>query len=135
VVAAIAVSYFVAHRPPKFTNKDSIVLADFDNNAGDAVFDDTLKQGLSVQIEQSPFLYLVSDSKVNATLKLMGAPPATIDAGGHTRGVLAHGQHGHVDRLDCPLGQPVPDWLAVVDCNNGTYWQKRRSKRQTRKRC
>jgi hypothetical protein len=56
----------------KFTDKDSIVLADFDNNSGDPVFDDTLKQGLSIQVEQSPFLSLVSDRRVNATLKADG---------------------------------------------------------------
>jgi len=56
------------------TEKDTIVLADFDNTTGDAVFDDTLKQGLFVQLEQSPFLELVSDNKVNQTLKLMGHP-------------------------------------------------------------
>ena len=54
------------------TEKDTIVLADFDNKTGDALFDDTLKQGLFVQLEQSPFLELVSENKVNQTLKLMG---------------------------------------------------------------
>jgi serine/threonine protein kinase len=54
------------------SEKDTIVLADFDNKTGDAVFDDTLKQGLFVQLEQSPFLQLVSENKVNQTLKLMG---------------------------------------------------------------
>ncbi len=54
------------------TDKDTIVVADFDNKTGDPVFDDTLKQGLSVQLQQSPFLQLVSDNKVNQTLKLMG---------------------------------------------------------------
>ena len=48
------------------------MLADFDNKTGDALFDDTLKQGLFVQLEQSPFLELVSENKVNQTLKLMG---------------------------------------------------------------
>src|SRR5205814_1575736 len=56
------------------TEKDTIVLADFDNKTGDALFDDTLKQGLFVQLEQSPFLDLVSENKVNQTLKLMGRP-------------------------------------------------------------
>jgi len=56
----------------RLTDKDTIVLSDFDNKTGDAVFDDTLKQGLSVQLEQSPFLALVSDRRVNETLKLMG---------------------------------------------------------------
>ena len=54
------------------TDKDTIVISDFDNKTGDSVFDDTLKQGLSVQLEQSPFLNLLSDTKVNETLKLMG---------------------------------------------------------------
>ena len=72
IVAVIVVSYFITHRGTKFTDKDTIVLADFDNRTGDAVFDDTLKQGLSVQLGQSPFLDLVSDRRVNDTLKLMG---------------------------------------------------------------
>jgi serine/threonine protein kinase len=54
------------------TDKDTIVLADFTNNTGDPVFDETLRQGLSVQLEQSPFLSLVSDEKIHATLHLMG---------------------------------------------------------------
>jgi serine/threonine protein kinase/Tfp pilus assembly protein PilF len=67
--------YFRSHQTAKaLTEKDTIVLADFDNKTGDAVFDDTLKQGLSVQLEQSPFLELVSDNKVNQTLKMMGRP-------------------------------------------------------------
>jgi serine/threonine protein kinase len=60
------------------TEKDTIVLADFDNKTGDVLFDDTLKQGLFVQLEQSPFLELVSENKVNQTLKLMGRRPGTV---------------------------------------------------------
>ena len=60
------------HKAPAFTDKDTIVLADFDNKTGDPVFDDTLKQGLAIQLEQSPFLELISSDKVNRTLKLMG---------------------------------------------------------------
>src|SRR5664279_1381709 len=74
--------YWRSHRAPKLTEEDTIVLADFDNKTGDSVFDDTLKQGLSVQLGQSPFLDLVSDSKVNQTLKLMGRPagdPLTLE--------------------------------------------------------
>jgi serine/threonine protein kinase len=74
VVGLIAGGYFYFHRTPKLTDKDTIVLADITNSTGDAVFDDTLKQGISVQLEQSPFLDLVSDNKVNQTLKLMGRP-------------------------------------------------------------
>jgi tetratricopeptide (TPR) repeat protein/predicted Ser/Thr protein kinase len=69
-----AATYFYLHAKPKLTDKDTIVLGDFTNTTGDAVFDDTLKQGLSVQLEQSPFLDMVSERKVNETLKLMGRP-------------------------------------------------------------
>jgi predicted Ser/Thr protein kinase len=71
VVTLAAGSYFYFHRMPKLTDKDTIVLADFDNKTGDPVFDDALKQGLSVSLSQSPFLKLLSDEKVSATLKLM----------------------------------------------------------------
>ncbi len=54
------------------TEKDTIVLADFTNTTGDAVFDGTLRQGLSVQLEQSPFLSIISDQRIQQTLGLMG---------------------------------------------------------------
>jgi serine/threonine protein kinase/Flp pilus assembly protein TadD len=63
--------YLRSHRANKLTDKDTIVLADFDNRTGDPLFDDTLKQALAIQLEQSPFLNVLSDQKVNATLKLM----------------------------------------------------------------
>ena len=56
------------------SEKDSIVLADFTNTTGDTVFDGTLRQGLAVQLEQSPFLSLVSDERIQQTLRLMGQP-------------------------------------------------------------
>src|SRR5712692_7019313 len=59
-------------RRPKLTDKDTLVLADFENKAGDPVFDDTLRQGLAVELQQSPFLSLVSDHQVRQTLPLMG---------------------------------------------------------------
>ena len=64
--------YYRARQPKLLTDKDTIVLADFANTTGDPVFDDALKQGLSVQLAQSPFLNLISDRRVNETLKLMG---------------------------------------------------------------
>jgi serine/threonine protein kinase/Flp pilus assembly protein TadD len=72
LMALAAGSYFYFHRGPKLTEKDMIVLADFTNTTGDAVFDGTLRQGLAVQLEQSPFLSIVSEARVQQTLKLMG---------------------------------------------------------------
>ena len=74
LVALAAGSYFYLHRTPKLTDKDTIVLADFDNKTGDAVFDGTLRLGLSAQLEQSPFLNLLSDQRVAQTLALMVQP-------------------------------------------------------------
>jgi eukaryotic-like serine/threonine-protein kinase len=69
-------AYFYFHRSPKLTDKDTIVLADFTNTTGDSVFDDTLKQALSISLQQSPFLSLLSDQKIQNTLALMGRPPS-----------------------------------------------------------
>ena len=64
--------YWRSHRTHALTEKDSIVLADFANTTGEPVFDDTLKQALRVQLEQSPFLNVLSDQKVGEQLRLMG---------------------------------------------------------------
>jgi serine/threonine protein kinase/tetratricopeptide (TPR) repeat protein len=57
------------------TEKDTVVLSDFDNKTGDPVFDGALKQGLSVALEQSPFLNLLNDKRIRDTLRLMGRSP------------------------------------------------------------
>ena len=66
--------YLHFHRAVPLTDKDTIVLPDFANNTGDPVFDDALKQALAIQLEQSPFPRLVSESRVEQTLRLMGQP-------------------------------------------------------------
>ncbi|MEP6534793.1 MAG: protein kinase [Bryobacteraceae bacterium] len=74
VCAAIAGAYFYSPRAPVLTDKDTIVLADFTNTTGDPVFDGTLHQGLAVQLEQSPFLSVVSGERIQLMLSLMGKP-------------------------------------------------------------
>jgi hypothetical protein len=73
-LALFAAGYFYFHRTPKLTDKDTIVLADFTNTTGDPVFDGTLRQGLAIQLEQSPFLRLVSEQRIHQSLRLMGQP-------------------------------------------------------------
>src|ERR1019366_6701766 len=102
------------------TDKDTIVLSDFDNKTGDAVFDDTLKQGLSVQLEQSPFLAVVSDSKVNQTLKLMGR-----SAGDRLTPEVTHevcqrtGSKAMLTGSIAALGSQYVIGLKAVNCNTG----------------
>jgi len=77
VVAVLALSvggYFYLRRAPKLTDRDTIVLADVSNTTGDSVFDGTLRQGLAVQLEQSPFLSLISEERTQQVLRLMGKP-------------------------------------------------------------
>ena len=69
--------YYRLHQGKRLTEKDTIVLADFANSTGDPVFDDTLKTALSVALNQSPFLNVLSDNKVSATLQLMARPATT----------------------------------------------------------
>ena len=79
VVACILglAGYVLLHPKPKLTDKDAIVLADIANSTGDVVFDDGLKQGLEVQLRQSPFLNLVSEEQVRQTMQMMQQPPDT----------------------------------------------------------
>jgi tetratricopeptide (TPR) repeat protein/predicted Ser/Thr protein kinase len=72
---AVAGWLFFSHKTHALTEKDTIVLADFTNATGDAVFDGTLRQGLSVQLEQSPFLSIISDQRIQQTLKMMDQKP------------------------------------------------------------
>ena len=66
---------FFSSKAHALTDKDTIVLADFTNTTGDTVFDGTLRQGLSVQLEQSPFLSIISDQQIRQTLQMMGQKP------------------------------------------------------------
>ena len=72
---AFAGWFSLSHRARGLTQMDTIVLADFTNKTGDPIFDDTLRQGLAAQLQQSPFLSLVSEQRIQQTLRLMGLPP------------------------------------------------------------
>ena len=76
LLAAAAFGYYrgMLQSTRKLTDKDTIVLADFENSTGDPVFDGTLRQGLAIQLEQSPFLSLISEERIRRVLPLMGQP-------------------------------------------------------------
>jgi len=81
LLAVVAGALYLRSRPMApmakaalLTEKDSVLLADFVNKTGDPVFDDALKQALTMQLSQSPFLNIVSDRKIEETLRLMGQP-------------------------------------------------------------
>jgi eukaryotic-like serine/threonine-protein kinase len=74
LLAAVVAGAIYSRRPATLTDKDTIVLAEFSNTTGDPVFDETLRQGLAVQLQQSPFLSLISDDRIRKTLALMDQP-------------------------------------------------------------
>ena len=75
VIAALAGVFLYSSRPRAFTERDSVVIADFANSTGEPVFDDTLKEALEVQLRQSPFLTVLPEQRVQGTLRLMGRHP------------------------------------------------------------
>jgi eukaryotic-like serine/threonine-protein kinase len=77
VSRGLSAAHSSLHRAPKLTRKTKIVLGEFENKTGDPVFDGILRQGLSVQLEQSPFLTLVSDQQIQQVLRYMNRQPET----------------------------------------------------------
>jgi serine/threonine protein kinase/tetratricopeptide (TPR) repeat protein len=114
------VEYFKWHRPTRLTDKDTIVLADFANTTGDPVFDGTLRQGLAVQLEQSPFLSLISEERMQAVLQLMGQPPDIRLTPEIARDICERtASAGVLDGTIASLGSQYVLGLRAQDCHTG----------------
>src|SRR5882724_5037350 len=112
--------YYRSHRSKALTERDTIVLADFANSTSDPVFDDTLKQTLSVALRQSPFLNVVSGGKVAATLKLMTRPEDTPLTPDVAREVCQRaGSKAYIAGQIAPLGNRYVIGLNAVNCRSG----------------
>ena len=123
-VAAIlllaAGSHFYFRRTPKLTDKDTIVIADFTNMTGDPVFDGSLRQGLAVQLEQSPFLKLISEERVRQTLNLMGQPTDAKLTPEIARELCQRtGATAALDGSIAQIGTQYNLILKAVNCSNG----------------
>jgi serine/threonine protein kinase/tetratricopeptide (TPR) repeat protein len=127
LAAAIAGAFYFGSRSAAptakatpLTEKDTVVLTDFTNSTGDPVFDGTLKQALAVDLEQSPFLNILSDRKIGATLKLMGHAPAEhITADVARELCLRTGSKAVIGGLISNLGSQYVVSLDAVACNTG----------------
>ncbi|MCU1259314.1 MAG: serine/threonine protein kinase [Bryobacterales bacterium] len=117
---AAATGYFFLHRPAGLTAKDTIVLADFENKTRDPVFDQTLRQGLAVQLEQSPFLTLVSDQRIQQVLLFMTRPPGTRLTSEVSREICERtGSTAVLEGSIAGLGNQYVLWLRARNCRNG----------------
>jgi eukaryotic-like serine/threonine-protein kinase len=112
--------YYRSHRTKPLTEKDTIVLADFANRTNDPVFDDTLKQALTVALNQSPFLNVLSDNKVAETLKLMARPTNTALSPEVARELCQRaGSKAYIAGSIAGLGSQYVLGLKAVNCQSG----------------
>jgi eukaryotic-like serine/threonine-protein kinase len=112
--------YWRSGQSGKLGEKDTIVLADFTNTTGDAVFDGTLRQGLAVQLEQSPYLSLISDERVQQTLKMMGQIPDARLSPEISREICQRTARTAVlDGSIAQIGSQYSIILKAVNCANG----------------
>ena len=117
---ALGTWLYSARRASALTQSDTVVLADFVNQTGDSVFDGTLQQGLAVQLEQSPFLSIISDSRVQQTLQLMGQPRNTKLTANIARGVCERtGSKAYLIGSIANLGNEYVIGLNAVNCATG----------------
>ncbi|MGB8011771.1 MAG: protein kinase [Terriglobales bacterium] len=122
LVAALLMGYFHFRPRPSsaLTEQDTLVLADFNNTTGETVFDGTLKQALRVQLEQSPFLNVLSNEKGRQTLSFMGRPQDAKLTGNVVREVcLRTGGKVFVDGSISSLGNHYVVALQAVNCQTG----------------
>src|ERR1035441_5886853 len=109
-----------SHQSQRLTEKDTIVLADFVNSTGDAIFDDTLKTALNISLRQSPFLNLLSDGQVVKTLQLMTRPAGTKLTPEVARELcLRAGSKAYVAGSIGSLGSEYVLGLKAVNCQSG----------------
>ncbi len=121
IAVLIAVGfYYRSHRAIPLTEKDTVVLADFTNTTGDSVFDDTLKTALSVALSQSPFLNVLSENRVAATLKLMTRPPDARLTPEIARELCQRaGSKAYISGAIASLGSEYVLGLQAVNCQSG----------------
>jgi serine/threonine protein kinase/tetratricopeptide (TPR) repeat protein len=112
--------YYRSRHHGRLTDRDTVVLADFSNSTGDAVFDDTLKTALSVALNQSPFLNVLSENKVADTLQQMTRPPGTkLTAALALEVCLRAGSKAYIAGSIGSLGSDYVLGLKAVNCQNG----------------
>jgi DNA-binding winged helix-turn-helix (wHTH) protein len=120
VAMAISVSWSFSERAHPLTERDTIVLADFANDTGDPVFDGTLRQGLSVQLAQSPFLSVLPDKQIRQTLLMMKQPvDAKLTSDAATEVCRRNSSTALVNGSIAQIGTQYSLILKAEDCSNG----------------
>jgi len=135
VAAAGTYLYLRQHQSRHLTEQDTVVLADFTNQTGEPVWDDTLKQALRVQLEQSPFLNILPDEKVAQELAYMGRPRETRLTGEAAREVcLRTGSKAMLAGSIASLGAHYVLGLNAVNCQTGDTFASDQVEAESRER-
>ena len=120
VAGGLYYRYYHSRQSQQLTDKDTIVLTDFANSTGDAIFDDTLKTALNVSIRQSPFLNVLSDGEVARTLQLMSRPASTKITPEVARDLCQRaGSKAYLTGAIASLGTEYVLGLRAVNCQSG----------------
>src|SRR6185503_14252836 len=124
VAIGVAVWWFGFRGPsssaPVLTEKDTVLVADFANTTGDAVFDDALRQAVAVQLQQSPFVTLLSDQRIQRTLRQMQRPPSEAVTGQVAREACQRaGAKATIEGSIAPLGSAFVIAIGVHNCETG----------------
>jgi tetratricopeptide (TPR) repeat protein len=134
IVVLGAAGYYFRPRPtPKLTDADTIVLGDFTNTTGDAVFDDALRQGLTVQLQQSPFLRVLPDQRVRRLLTQMNQPADAKLTPAVAREICQRsGSAAVLDGSIASLGSQYVLGLRATDCRSGDLLDEQQSQAATK---
>src|SRR3984885_5026165 len=121
-VLVVAGWLYSSRRASALSQSDTVLLAHFTNKTGDPIFDDTLRQGLAAQLQQSPFLSLLSEQRIQQTLRLMGLPPD-----GKLSPAIAGdlcqraGSKAYLSGTISSLGSQYVIGVSAVNCRTGDY--------------
>ncbi|HEX3320240.1 MAG TPA: protein kinase [Terriglobales bacterium] len=138
LIALLAGGYYLAtDRKPKaaapLTEKDSVLLTDFENSTGENVFDDALKQALAVDLGQSPFLNILSEHRIGETLQLMGRAPSEKVTSAIAREIcLRTGTKAFLKGFISKLGSQYVIGLEAINCNTGDTLAKEQAEASSR---
>ena len=120
IATAAGVAKLLAARHAQLGARDTVVLGDFTNSTGDAVFNETLRQGLAIQLQQSPYLSLISDQRIARTLSLMGRQPNSPLSAEVTRAVCERtGSAAVLEGSIAPLSTQYVLSLQARNCRTG----------------
>jgi hypothetical protein len=136
VVAGISITFRAFAHRKVLTEKDTVVLANFANSTGDPVFDETLRQGMAVQLRQSPFLSLISEERTQRELRLMGQPADARLTPAIAQEICERtGSAAVLDGSIAELGKQYVLGLRANSCRGARCWIRSRRRRREKKMC